>query len=103
MSSTAHVTEGALARPMGATAANTWDTCNCSSSSPALGCGHVASHWAYALSLSAVFGDGAVDLLDDIEADVGGEDGGDCDSVGDLVGVRVHEYVCDGAPSHPSL
>jgi hypothetical protein len=72
---TAHVTEGGLARAVGAAATNTGNTSYGTTSTPRFSTSLVTSLLANGVSLPLVLSKALVHLLDDIEPDWGGEDG----------------------------
>lgn len=84
----AHVTERGLAGSLGTTTANTGDTRNGTTGTPRLGRGLVTGILSNGVSLSTVLGDRLVDLLDDVEPDGGGEDGGEGERARGLAGGR---------------
>jgi hypothetical protein len=71
---TAHVTERSLSRAVGTSTTDTGNTGDGATSTPRLGTGLVTSLGGDGIGLSAVLGDGLVDLLDEVKTDGSSQD-----------------------------
>jgi len=74
MTSSAHVTEGSLAGPVGTTTTDSRNTCNGTTSSPRLGTGLVTSLRAHTMRHEIVFAHLGVHMVDKIYANWSIED-----------------------------
>merc|ERR1719242_2678171 len=73
-SSSAHVSEGSLARPVGTTTPDPWDPSNSTASSPGLSRGLVSSRLRHAVGLTLVLGNVVVHQGDNVRPDRSPED-----------------------------
>merc|ERR1719278_1270766 len=78
-SSSAHVSKGSLARPVGTATPDPWDPSNSTTSSPRLGRGLVTSRLRHAVGLTLVLGNVVVHQRDDVRPDRSSEDSWETD------------------------